>query len=140
MTEQPGDVLDEAAKLFEVLRRRIRKNVVGRPRPQPGDVWGQATYVAPTPHIATGAPECQYCPVCRAIAAARTSGPDLVDQVMDVGQSLYVAVREALSAFEKAQFDRSHSHTAPGRERATPTPPRPREERPGAFQDPTDIG
>jgi hypothetical protein len=140
MTDHPGDVLDEAVRLVEVLRRRIRDSVVSRPRPEPDDVWGRATYEEPTPHIATGAPECQYCPVCRAIAAARTSGPGMADQAMDLGQSLYTTLREALSAFDRAQRGRSHSQPAPEWERATPTPPRPREERPEAFRDPTDIG
>jgi hypothetical protein len=135
MTEQPGDVLEEALKLFEVLRRRMRDDGSGQREPQPGDVWGRSTYAEPTPHIATGAPECQYCPVCRAIAAARTSGPDVVGHVMDAGQSLYTALQEALSA-----FDKSHSHAAPQHERATPTASCPHEERPGADGDPIDIG
>jgi hypothetical protein len=104
-------------------------------RPQPGDVWGQATYEEPTPHIATGAPECQYCPVCRAIAAARTSGPDVVEHVMDAGQSLYTALQETLAA-----FDQSHFRAAPQHERATPTRSRPQEERPAADRDPIDFG
>ncbi|MCW2887783.1 MAG: hypothetical protein QOE54_6933 [Streptosporangiaceae bacterium] len=135
MTEQPGHVLDEAVKLFEVLRRRIRDGSPARPRPEPGDVWGQATYEAPIPHIATGAPECRYCPICRGIAAARTARPGLTEQVMDAGQSLYTALQEALSA-----LDRPHPDTSAQRERATPTPPRPREERPGAGGNPTDSG
>ncbi|MCW2916506.1 MAG: hypothetical protein JWN52_4574 [Actinomycetia bacterium] len=139
MTEQPGYVLEEAVKLFEVLRRRMRDSGSSQARPQPGDVWGQATYEEPTPHVATGAPECQYCPVCRAIAAARTSGPDVVEHVMDAGQSLYTALQETLSAFDKS-FDKSHSRAAPQHERATPTPSRPREERSGADGDPVDIG
>ncbi|MGI8334054.1 hypothetical protein ACRYCC_29225 [Actinomadura scrupuli] len=135
MTEQPGYVLDEAVKLFGVLRRRIRDGGPARPRPEPGDVWGQATYEAPAPHIATGAPECQYCPVCRAIAAARTSGPGLTEQAMDAGRSLFTALQETLSAFDGPPQD-----TAARRERATPAPPRPREERPGPGADPTDSG
>jgi hypothetical protein len=132
MTDQPGDVLDEAVKLFEVLRRRISASSAGGPRPAPGDVWGQATYDEPTPHIATGAPECQYCPVCRAIAAARTSGPGIADQMMDVGQSLYMVVREALEA-----FDRPHPHTTPEPGHATRTPSGPEEERSRDFRDRT---
>jgi hypothetical protein len=135
MTEQPGYVLDEAVKLFGEVRRRVRDSGHRRARPEPGDVWGQATYESPVPHIATGAPECQYCPICRTIAAARTSAPGLTEQAMDAGRSLFTALQEALSA-----VDRPHRDTAAQRERATPTPAPPGEERPGPGGSPTDSG
>jgi hypothetical protein len=102
---------------------------------QPDDVWAQATHHHPTPHIATGAAACRYCPVCRAIAVARTSGPDIVEHLMDAGRSLHIALRETLSA-----FDRSASGTTPQRERAIPTPPAPRRERHGAGGNPGGSG
>ncbi|WP_207400674.1 hypothetical protein, partial [Actinomadura roseirufa] len=93
MTEQPGDLLDEAAKLFDTLRRRLGGSG-GGPGDAPGprrttrddahdpddaddaaDVWSRAT--AEPPRIATGAPECRDCPVCRAIAIGREAGGDV---------------------------------------------------------------
>jgi hypothetical protein len=98
MTDQPGYYLEEAAKLFDTLRRRMRTNG----GPEPGDVWSQATR-AHMPGIATGAAECRYCPICRTIAAARTSGPDVVDHMVDAGQALYAALRETVAAYERTR-------------------------------------
>jgi hypothetical protein len=89
MSEQPPSVLFEAARLVDTLRRRIGEDA--------GDVWAEAT------REHTGAPECRYCPVCRAIAASRTSGPDVVSHVMAAGESLYAAVREAVAGFEQTR-------------------------------------
>jgi hypothetical protein len=98
MSDQPGYALEEAVKLFETLRRRVRTSG----RPERDDVWSQATR-EPEPGIATGAPECRYCPICRTIAAARTSGPDVVDHVADAGLALMSAFRETLAAYERSR-------------------------------------
>jgi hypothetical protein len=97
MSEQPASVLFEAVRLAEVLRKRMSGGAAS------GDVWSEATSDAWGEHIATGAPECRYCPVCRAIAASRTSGPDVVSHVMSAGESLYAAVREAVAGFERTR-------------------------------------
>jgi len=97
MSDQPASVLFEAVRLAEVLRKRMSGG------PASGDVWSEATSDAWGEHIATGAPECRYCPVCRAIAASRTSGPDVVSHVMSAGVSLYAAVREAVAGFERTR-------------------------------------
>jgi hypothetical protein len=99
MSEQPASVLFEAVRLAEVLRRRLS----GGRASGSGDVWSEATSEAWGEHIATGAPECRYCPVCRAIAASRTSGPDIVSHVMSAGESLYAAVRDAVAGFESTR-------------------------------------
>lgn len=97
MSEQPASVLFEAVRLAEVLRRRIGG------ASNSDDVWSDATSEAWGEHIATGAPECRYCPVCRAIAASRASGPDVIGHVMAAGESLYAAVREAVAGFERTR-------------------------------------
>jgi hypothetical protein len=97
MSDQPASVLFEAVRLAEVLRKRMSGG------PASGDVWSEATSDAWGEHIATGAPECRYCPVCRAIAASRTSGPDVVGHVMSAGESLFAAVREAVAGFERTR-------------------------------------
>lgn len=103
MTDQPGYVLEEAVKLFVSLRRRMRSD-----DPPAGDVWGQATHeYTGGSHFATGAPECQYCPICRTIAAARMSGTDVVGHVMDAGQSLTAALRETVAAYDRSRQPRS---------------------------------
>jgi hypothetical protein len=91
MSEQPPSVLFEAVRLVDVLRRRIGEEA--------GDVWSEAT----REHVATGAPECRYCPVCRAIAASRVSGPEILSHVMAAGESLYAAAREAMAGLERTR-------------------------------------
>lgn len=110
MSEQPGHVIEEAARLFETLRRKMAGDDAAA-----GDVWGRATREEHPP----GGPECQYCPICRAIAAARESGPDVAGHVMEAGRSLTAALREAAAAFERTRS----------------APPRA-----GADGDPIDIG
>jgi hypothetical protein len=88
MSEQPSSVLFEAARLVDVLRRRIGEET--------GDVWAAAT----REHASR---ECRYCPVCRAIAASRASGPEILSQLMAAGESLYAAAKEAMAGFERTR-------------------------------------
>src|SRR3954471_4224309 len=99
MSEQPASALFEAVRLVDALRKRVS----GGASSKSGDVWSDATSEAWGEHIATGAPECRYCPVCRAIAASRTSGPDVMSHVMSAGESLYAAFRETVAGFERAK-------------------------------------
>ncbi|MBW8480872.1 hypothetical protein [Actinomadura parmotrematis] len=122
MTEQqPGDVLDEAVRLLAVLRRRAgalggsaRRAASGGPGG--GDAWGDAVDEAADeaadeardaalrdPHIATGAPECRNCPICRAIAVARESGPDAGRHARAAGRSLLAAGLDVVAAFERTR-------------------------------------
>ncbi len=107
MSEQPASVLFEAVRLAEVLRRRMSGG--SGSSSAPGDVWSDATSEAWGEHMATGAAECRYCPVCRAIAASRSSGPDVLAHVMTAGESLYAAVREAVAGFERTRPPRQES-------------------------------
>jgi hypothetical protein len=107
MSEQPASVLFEAVRLAEVLRKRMSGGA------GPGDVWSDATNDAWGEHIATGAPECRYCPVCRAIAASRTSGPDVVGHVVSAGESLFAAVRDAVAGFERTRPPRQEPGGTP---------------------------
>src|SRR3954463_1010836 len=95
MSDQPASVLFEAVRLAEVLRKRMSGG------PASGDVWSEATSDAWGEHIATGAKECRYCPVCRAIAASRASGPEVLGHLMSAGESLYAALREAAGGRER---------------------------------------
>jgi hypothetical protein len=103
MTDQPGYVLEEAARLFETLRRMRTSR-----RPASDDVWAQATR-EPTPGIATGAPECRYCPICRTIAAARSSGPGVADHMAHAGMALLAAFRETVDAYQRTRPPRRES-------------------------------
>jgi hypothetical protein len=132
MNEQPGDLLDEAVKLFETLRRRWDETggEPGRAGERPsrargpasgddendGDVWSRAVAEVEAagpkdareepPRIATGAPECRDCPICRAIAVARESGDDVREHVREAGRSLLAAAMDVAAAFERTRGPR----------------------------------
>jgi hypothetical protein len=60
-----------------------------------GDVWENAT----ADHEA---PECQWCPICRARRKLRDSGPGLSSAVAAAGDAVSVVLQDAASAFEAA--------------------------------------
>ncbi|MBO0775267.1 MAG: hypothetical protein J2P34_03055 [Actinobacteria bacterium] len=64
---------------------------------KPGDVWETAT--APPP---ANAPECAWCPVCRAARLLRVSGPGLASQVASASDTLGTLIQEAASVVESA--------------------------------------
>ncbi|TDD73570.1 hypothetical protein E1293_30925 [Actinomadura darangshiensis] len=118
MSERPGDVLDEAAKLFDALLKRVGgggwSDEAGRDEPA-GDVWDRATAAGPEhghsehghsehgPHIATGAPECRDCPICRAIAMRREGGGDVGRHLREAGRSLLAAALDVAAAFDRTR-------------------------------------
>ncbi|MGH3069613.1 MAG: hypothetical protein ACRDMI_13630 [Streptosporangiaceae bacterium] len=60
-----------------------------------GDVWENAT----ADHEA---PECQWCPICRARRKLRDSGPGLSSTVAAAGDAVSVVLQDAAAAFEAA--------------------------------------
>ncbi|MFD0902716.1 hypothetical protein [Actinomadura sediminis] len=143
MSDQPGDILDEAGRVFDaLLRRASRAGISGAPRRPDdrdgpgasgpggeagnadGDVWAAATAEPPRaeragaegaarghggagePRIATGAPECLDCPVCRAIAIKRDAGGDVARHLRDAGESLLAAALDVLAAADRARDGR----------------------------------
>ena len=63
---------------------------------RPADVWARAT--AP----ADEAPECAWCPICRAARVLRESGPGMSSQVAAAGEAVGVLARDAVSMVESA--------------------------------------
>jgi hypothetical protein len=61
-----------------------------------GDVWESATAVHHE------APECAWCPVCRAARRLNQSGPGLASHVAAATEALGTVVQDALSVFESA--------------------------------------
>jgi hypothetical protein len=64
---------------------------------KPADVWARAT--APP---ADEAPECAWCPICRAARVLRESGPGVSSQVAAAGEAVGVLARDAVSVVESA--------------------------------------
>ena len=48
------------------------------------------------------APECAWCPLCRAARMVRESGPGMASQAAAVGDTVVALVQDRLSAFESA--------------------------------------
>ncbi len=60
-----------------------------------GDVWESAT----ADHEA---PECQWCPICRARRRLRESGPGISSSLAAAGDAVSVVLQDAAAAFEAA--------------------------------------
>ena len=60
-----------------------------------GDVWESAT-------ADYEAPECQWCPICRARRRLRESGPGLSSSLAAAGDAVSVVLQDAAAAFEAA--------------------------------------
>lgn len=79
MSEPLGSPAEEARRLAEVLSS-----------------WAGERLAGVNEHIATGAAECQVCPVCQVISALRGDRPDLTARIGDaVGAFLSVLNRPA---------------------------------------------
>ena len=92
---EPGALAEEAARLVEAAADWARR-VVSVVDPD-GD------------RIATGAPECAVCPVCRAIGAIRHEHPEVAERVTVV----VTEVATALAGLLRTAFD-GPEHGAPG--------------------------
>jgi len=66
-------------------------------RGAPADVWAKAT--APS---ADEAPECAWCPICRAARVLREQGPGVGSQMAAAGEAVGVLARDAVSVVESA--------------------------------------
>ncbi|MCB0905933.1 MAG: hypothetical protein KDB63_02310 [Nocardioidaceae bacterium] len=62
-------------------------------------------------HIATGAPECQYCPICRTVHAVRETSPEVRAHLASAAVSLLQAAAALLAT---AQPDDGASRRSPG--------------------------
>jgi hypothetical protein len=106
---QGNDLLNEfqrwlikssAKNLRRELGGQVRKTL-GADRAKPEDVWGTVT-TEPPPGQATEAPECAWCPVCRAARRLRESGPGVGSQLAGAGDAVAMAVTDALEALNAA--------------------------------------
>jgi hypothetical protein len=77
-----GSVAEEAAKLLGALSGWAKEH---------GD--GLASFGEEVnEHLATGAPECTWCPVCRTLAAVRQTSPEVRAHLTSAATSLMLAV------------------------------------------------
>ena len=92
--------------LIRSSARNMRRELTGQfrrtfGRAEPDNVWGAAT-TEPPPDLSGEAPECAWCPVCRAARRIRESGPGVGGHLSGAGDVVASAVQEALSAFDAA--------------------------------------
>jgi hypothetical protein len=74
-----------------------------------GDVWKTAT----TEPVPGEAPECAWCPLCRAARLVREAKPTRDTRVAAVGDALTTVVQDAVSVLEAALAATSRSGAAP---------------------------
>lgn len=81
---EPGPLAEEAARLVGAAQDWLHR-VVGDPD---------------TARIATGAPECCWCPLCQLIAMLRGERPDLVERLADAQTALAGTLRALADAMK----------------------------------------
>lgn len=106
---QGSDLLNEFQRwLIRSSAKNLRREVggqvrrtLGTDRAKPQDVWSTVT-TEPPPGQAGEAPECAWCPVCRAARRLRESGPGVGSQLAGAGDAVALAVTDALEALNAA--------------------------------------
>ena len=92
--------------------RKAWSDLRGEPT-KPAEIWNAATTEPPPPELSE-APECAWCPVCRAARRIRESGPGLGGQLAGAGDAVAAAVQEALSMFDSVLSARPRPEPAAG--------------------------
>lgn len=77
-----GSAAEEAAKLFAAMEDWARQ---------------KAGHLMDEEHVATGAPECQFCPVCQGIGLLRHVRPEAVEHFLDAAASFVAALKTAVA-------------------------------------------
>ena len=88
-----GGVGEEAAKLFGALADWARDHGPPFAGAHLGDWPGNLDE-----HLATGAPECTYCPICRTVHVLREAGPEVRQNLAIAAASLMQAAAGVLNA------------------------------------------
>jgi hypothetical protein len=88
--EPVGSVAEEAAKLIGALSGWAREQ--GDGAAAMADSLADSLAGELHDHIATGSPECAWCPVCRTVAAIRQTSPEVRAHLTSAASSLLMAV------------------------------------------------
>jgi len=92
-------IRSSAKNMRRELEDQVRRTVGGQRRQDRADVWDVATTEIP-PEVGE-APECQWCPICRAARRVRDSRrPGLAGQLSGAGEAVATAVQDAISALD----------------------------------------
>jgi hypothetical protein len=92
--------------------------------------WARSTFgEAESAHIATGAPECTWCPVCQLITVLRGDRPEVTERLSTAASAVADALQALLDASARPQSAApapAAEATAPTGAPAEPAPPGPR--------------
>src|SRR5689334_24333897 len=88
-----GSVAEEAAKLLGALSGWAKEHGEGL------SSFGDEVHE----HLATGAPECTWCPVCRTVAAIRQTSPEVRAHLTSAASSLALAVSGMMASHPPAR-------------------------------------
>jgi hypothetical protein len=94
-----GSLAEEAARLMGLLAGWAEEHV-----PDVERFAGTASAMGREAHehVATGAPECSYCPICRAIRLVRDTSPEVREHLAVAAGSLMQAVAGVLATSAEA--------------------------------------
>jgi hypothetical protein len=114
MTQDPGTVAEEAAKLLEALGAWARGAAGGsgsgsaRAGWSPEDLQGTLGQFAEHAGaaISDGSPACRLCPVCQLIAVLRHARPETFAHLLDASAALTAAARSLLESAEASRSGR----------------------------------
>ncbi len=81
-----GSAAEEAGRLFAAVEDWART--------RSGGLFGGDMFDGE--HLATGAPECSVCPLCKAVHALRQVQPETVEHLLDAAASVLAALRSTL--------------------------------------------
>jgi hypothetical protein len=90
-------IRSSAKNMRRELEDQVRRTIGGQ-RQGRADVWDVATTEIP-PEVGE-APECQWCPICRAARRMRDSRPGIAGQLSGAGEAVATAVQDAISALD----------------------------------------
>jgi hypothetical protein len=85
-------IADEAIKLLDAVQDWARRNL------------------AEGAHIATGAPECTWCPICQVITILRVDRPEISDKIADATASVVAVLRAMVDAAASPAEQRRPPH------------------------------
>jgi hypothetical protein len=89
-------IRSSAKNMRRELEDQVRRTIGGQRQPR-ADVWDVATTEIP-PEVGE-APECQWCPICRAARRMRDR-PGLAGQLSGAGEAVATAVQDAIGALD----------------------------------------
>jgi hypothetical protein len=107
LDEPLGSAADEAAKLFGAVADWARGR--GEGFSDLADTLGGLAHEVEG-HVATGAEECQWCPVCRGIQVVRSASPEVREHLATAVTSLAQAATAYLTTVVPDRRDQDVEH------------------------------